>query len=186
MNLQSLVVVAFRLIALYYLLFSATQFMGGFILLTHPRPPAAILSSGSEMIFSGMFWFGCAALLWICALRIARRVTRGVSRDISFGAMSLVDCYSIAFMSVGLFFIVSQLPHILNRICYLFIVAVFYSGSWQIDVKTGYAVSEEVIHFFAGILLFVFGRKLAVILAQKHAKVPSPVAADNEKHVSEN
>ena len=188
MNLQSLVVVALRLITLNFLLsvavLSAPPILQSLKFYKHPPYPSELLPFTACMVIVGLFV--CAILLWIFALPIARLVTRRIPQDIAFGAMSLVDCYSIAFIGVGLYYIVGYLPKALNQTYYLFKWAASDSGSWWMRQVDASIISQTFIPFIAGILLFVFGRKWALMLARKHAQVPSPVAADNEKHVSEN
>jgi hypothetical protein len=124
----------------------------------------------------------CAVLFWVFALPIARLVTRGISHDLSFGAMSLVDCYSIAFMSVGLFYISSNLPQVLNWAHFLFKAAATKAGnSWKEGVNW-YDVSQAFIPFIVGLLLFVNGRRWAVTLSRRQADSPPPVAQVVEKH----
>ncbi len=168
MNLRSLVVVVLRLLSLNFLLQVA-------VTLT----PQLLQFSRSYRELPSEFWLAvlpwvvlgsmiaCAVLLWILALPIARLVTRGVAQDISFGAMSLVDCYSIAFMAVGLLYIAGHLPQVLNWTFYLFKAAASRSGTeWRQEVN-GYAVSQAYIPFIVGVILFVKGRSWAVTLARK-------------------
>jgi len=115
-----------------------------------------------------------AVLLWFLAMPIARFVTRGVSRDLSFGQMSLVDCYSIAFIAVGLFYIASYLPQVLNWGHYLFKAATSHAGdSWKEGVEW-YQVSQAFIPFIVGVVLFVNGREWAVGLARRQTENSRP------------
>src|SRR5829696_8101083 len=119
MNLQSLIVVVLRLIALDFLTRVAVQFTPQLLLLLRiPEIPESLPSTArSFMTFSWVLFIGlivAAVALWIYALPIARIVTRGVPVELTFGAMSLVDCYSIVFMTVGLSYIASHLPQVLN------------------------------------------------------------------------
>src|SRR5436190_3376896 len=123
MNLQSLVVVVLRLMALDFLLRVAVQLTPQLLkfLRLYERSPldGSSPSSALPLLVLGALIVS-AVLLWILALPIARLVTRGVSKELSFGAMSLVDCYSVAFMSVGLSYTTSHLPAALNWTHYLF------------------------------------------------------------------
>jgi hypothetical protein len=180
MNLQSLVVVVLRLMALDFLLQVAVQLTPQMLLYF-----GMSLHSPLNTAPSFLPWFVLAALiasaivLWFLALPIARFVTRGVSINLSFGVMSLVDCYSIAFMAVGLFYISSNLPQVLNWTHYLFKMAAS-SSSWKEDVKWC-DVSQAFIPFIVGVVLFVNGRNWAVALSRRAANCP-PVAPENAKH----
>jgi len=183
MNLQSLVVVVLRLMALDFLLRVAIQLTPQMMLYLglYQRSP---IDSGPSVLP----WLVLAALivsavlLWFLALPIARFVTHGVSHDLSFGAMSLVDCYSIAFMSVGLLYISSHFPQVLNWAHYLFKMEATNSGSdWKQQVQW-YDVSQAFITFIMGVILFVNGRRWAVALARRDTASASPTASVSEKH----
>src|SRR5688572_17180016 len=110
MNLQSLVVIVLRLLALDFLLRVAVQLTPQLLQYLRVYESSQLDGSRSFMVLPWLMLVGlivAAVLLWFLALPIARFVTRGVSQDLSFGTMSLADCYSIAFMAVGLFYISS-------------------------------------------------------------------------------
>ena len=122
-----------------------------------------------------------AALLWCLAPPIARFITRGVSQHLSFGAMSLVDCYSIAFIAVGLFYISSHLPQVLNWAHYFLKTAA--SGRRDTgEGASGYDVSQAFIPFIVGAVLFVNGRRWAVALARRQTESSQPGTTIIEKH----
>jgi len=172
MNLQSLVVVVLRLMALDFLMRVAVQLTPHMLLSLGLYPHSPVDGGPSVLpwlVLAAMII--SAVLLWSLALPIARFVTRGVAHDLSFGAMSLVDCYSIAFMAVGLFYISGNLPQVLNWTHYLFKMAVA-SSSWKEEVKW-YDVSQAFIPFIVGVVLFVNGRRWAVALSRRHADGPT-------------
>src|SRR5438132_10116916 len=70
----------------------------------------------------------CAVLLWVLALPIARLVTKRVPQEVSLGVLTLADCYSFAFVGVGLFYVASGLPHVLTWGHYVFKMAASTSG----------------------------------------------------------
>ncbi|HEY4414529.1 MAG TPA: hypothetical protein VGO57_02465 [Verrucomicrobiae bacterium] len=122
----------------------------------------------------------CAALMWFGSMPIARLVTRDVSPDISFGVLSLVDGYSIAFMTIGLFYAVNALPQTLNRVCYLFMAAASHSGdAWKQDVNW-YQMAQVFIPFIAGVALFVKSRRWAVVLARRQTTEESLSASTSQ------
>lgn len=176
MNLQSLVVVVLRLTALDFLLRVAVQLAPQLLqfLKFYENSPLGISPAQVAwpwVILVGLV--GVAVLLWVLALPIARLVTRRLPQDISFGAMSLLDCYSIAFIGVGLFYIVGYLPQVLNWSHYFLKMAASHSGdSWK-DQGNGYQVSQVFVPFIIGVLLFVNGRSWARILATRQEKAES-------------
>ena len=185
MNLQSLVVVVLRLMALDFLLRIAIQLTPQLLQFLHLYERSPLDGSSSSvalplLVLSGMIV--SAVLLWVFALPIARLVTAGVSHELSFGAMSLVDCYSIAFMSVGLLYIVSHLTPVLNWTHYLFKTAASTpSNAWKEQVSW-YDVAQAFIPFIIGTILFVNGRRWAVTLAGKQTESSSPTAPATVKH----
>lgn len=167
MNLISLVVVVLRLMALNFSLSGLIYLFSQF-------------SAWRAQDISHLPWLLtlvlliCAAALWIGALPIARLVTHGVPRDISFGSLSLVDCYSIAFMGVGLIYISSHLPEVLNWAFYIFkISAAGTRDSWS-EKFVGHELTRAVITFIMGLILFCKGRTWAVLLARKHGEPTMP------------
>lgn len=188
MNLQSLVVVVLRLIALDFLLKCVVQVAPQIYQLAGLYQRSSFDGSRSLFVFPFLIVVGLAAsaaLLWVFALPIARFVTRSLPQDISFGALSLVDCYSIAFMAVGLFYIASHLPAVLNWTHYLFKTAASSSGnSWKDDVKW-YDVWQSYIPFVVGVVLFVNGRRWAAALSIRQAAALFPIAPESEKNESD-
>jgi hypothetical protein len=165
MNLQSLVVVVLRLMALDFLLRVAVQLTPQILMVLRLWSRSPLDDSRSDLalpllVLAAMIT--CAVLFWVFAQPIARFVTRGISHDLSFGAVSLADCYSIAFMAVGLSYISSNLPLVLNWTHYLFKLAASSSGSsWKDEVKW-YDVSQAFIPFIVGVVLFANGRRWAM------------------------
>jgi hypothetical protein len=185
MNLQSLVVVVLRLMALDFLLQVVVQSTPQIIRFAERYQHSPLDNSPSLWVLPWLLVIGLivsAVLLWVLALPIARLVTRGVSQDISFGALSLVDCYSIAFMGVGLFYIASRLPQVLNWMHYLLKTAASSSGdSWKEGVGW-YDGSQVFISFIVGVVLFVNGRRWAAALARRGTASAPPAAPVSEKH----
>ena len=183
MNLQSLIVVVLRLMALDFLLRVAVQLTPQMLLYFGLYPHSPLDSAPSVLpwlVLAGLI--AAAVILWFLALPIARLVTRGVSHDLSFGAMSLVDCYSIAFMAVGLLYFSSNLPQVLNWMHYLLKMAASSSGdSWKEQVRW-YDISQTVMTFIVGVVLFVNGRRWAVALARRDSASVSPAAPVSETH----
>ena len=188
MNLQSLVVVVLRLMALDFLLRVAVQMTPQILMVLRLSNRSPLDDSRSVLalpllVLAAMII--CAVLFWVFALPIARLVTRGISHDFSFGALSLVDCYSIAFMAVGLFYISSNLPQVLNWTHYLFKMAATSAGSsWKEDVKW-YDVSQAFLPFIVGVVLFVNGRRWAVALARRQTESSAPATTVSESHESD-
>jgi len=175
MNLQSLVVVVLRLMALDFLLRVATQFTPQVLLYLklYPRSPTGIGPSLSPWLVLAALAVG-AVLIWFMAIPISRFVVRGVPPNLSFGAMSLVDCYCIAFMGVGLYYVSSYLPQVLNWAHYLFTMSATNSGDdWKRQVQW-YDVSNAFVTFILGVFLFLKGRNWAVVLARWQMREEPP------------
>src|SRR6266481_3300638 len=185
MDLQTLIVVILRLMSLNFLLQVAVQLAPQILRFTEMYQRAPLDDSRSLLVLPWLLVIGLiisAVLLWVFALPIARFVTRGVSHDLSFGALSLVDCYSIAFIGVGLFYIASHLPRVLNWTHYLFKAAASKTGdSWKEGVQW-YDVSQAFIPFIVGVVLFTNGRRWAVALARRQTESPAPAISVSEKH----
>jgi hypothetical protein len=175
MKLQSLVVVAVRLMALDFMLEAVTQLTPQILRLLplYGRSPFSGAGPFLELLRIPGGLIAVAVLLWLFALPIARLVTRGVPGDLSFGAMSLRDCYSIVFIGLGLFCITRYLPQLLNWAHYFLKTAA--SGRRDVGYSvSGYDVSRAVIPFIMGVILFVKGRAWAVVLARRQEKAETP------------
>ena len=185
MNLQTLIVVILRLMSLNFLLQVAVQLAPQILRFTELYQRAPADESLSFLVLPWVLVLGLivgAVLLWVFALPIARLVSRGVPHDLSFGSLSLVDCYSIAFIGVGLFYIASHLPQVLNWTHYLFKAAASKSGdTWKEGVQW-YDVSQAFIPFIVGVVLFLNGRRWAVALARRQTESASPAVPLSQKH----
>jgi hypothetical protein len=187
MNLQSLVVVVLRLMAFDFFLRAAVQLAPQLVRFAGVSHDG--LDSDSRSMFAvawGLVFLlvVSAALIWIFALPIARLVTRGVPRDISFGSLSLSDCYSITFIGIGVFYIASHLPQVLNWAHYFLKSAASGRGDSE-QGFSGYDVSQALIPFIIGVVLFVNGRRWAVALARRQTESSSPAVPLSESHESD-
>jgi hypothetical protein len=175
MNLRSLVVVVLRLMALEFLLQVVVQLTPKVLQYLSLYQASQVGNQPSVLpwlVLAGLVI--SALLLWFMALPIARLVTRPLPQEISLGALTLADCYSVAFIGVGLLYIANGLPQVLNWGHYLFKAAASTSGdSWKEQVNF-YQVSQAFIPFILGALLFFKGRPWAVALASRQTKAESP------------
>jgi hypothetical protein len=170
MNLQSLIVVAIRLIALNFLLQTAVQLTPPMLQYLQMHGASAGDGSDSFLVVPWLFLAAiifCAAMLWMVAFPVAQFVTRGVSQDISFGSLSLIDCYSIAFIGVGVFYIAGYLPETLNW-AHHFLRTAASKPQFEDNTFNPYDASRTIMSFIFGVILFVNGRRWAVALARKH------------------
>jgi hypothetical protein len=176
MNLCSIVVVVLRLMALDFLLRVAIQLAPSLLTLARLSLSSATGQPALDTALPWLLLIGfviCAILLWILALPIARLVTKGVPQDVSLGGLTLTDCYSLAFLGVGLFYMGSGLPQVLSWGHYLFKMAASSSGdAWKEQVNL-YQVWQAVIPFILGVVIFVKGRAWAVALASRQQKQES-------------
>ena len=104
-------------------------------------------------------------LLWFLALPAARLVARGVPGDISFGNLTLEDCYSLGFTGLGVVYIVRHFASALNWMTY-FLRWLFHHEytPWN-EPGRGYQIMSVFIPFIVGILLVLMRKKLARIMA---------------------
>ena len=124
---------------------------------------------------------GGAIVLWMFAVPIARAVTRDVPADLSLGTLPLIDCYSIVFMGVGLLYIGNHLPAVLNWAHYLIKMAASHStDDWKQNVKW-YDVSQSIIPFIFGAVLFTNGRRWAIALGRRQIGSEVPLEPRQEE-----
>jgi hypothetical protein len=152
MNLQSLIVVVLRLMALNFFLQVAIQLSSQLLRFSEMSREGGLADMGSYLAVPVIMVVGlivAAILIWVFAVSIARFVTRSVSRDLSFGSLSLVDCYSVAFIGIGLYYVASHFPQVLNWAHYFLKTAASASGYQEAGESSlnGYDVSQAVITF---------------------------------------
>lgn len=172
MHLQNLVIVFLRLLAVNFLLQSFLNVLPVAYRLTAPTSdlPESAGATGAPL---GMMFAALAAgslIIWFLAGTIARLVTRGIPSEISLGSLNLVDCYSVAFMGVGLFYIVGYLSPFLIWSHYLLHAAATGGDKWKEGIDW-YACSQSIIPVFVGVLLLAYGRTWAVKLARRHGTI---------------
>lgn len=171
MNLRNLIVVIVRLFSLDVLL-NVAMTVPTYLLSVPVR------MEGYSTLLPGIWLciFGFVVgiiLLWIFAPYIADLVARGMpSSELSFGALSLSDCYSSAFLGVGLYQMVVHLAPCLFWALSLFKEAASTPGdSWRLGVS-GYTIWSAFLPFLFGLVLFVNSRKWAVALARRQTETP--------------
>lgn len=182
MNLQTLVTVWLRLVSLNFLLQVFFQLiplifrfseMSGHI----PEDESGFQFAVPWLLEIGLI--GGGILLWVFAQSLARLVTRGLPAELSFGPLSLADCYSLVFIGVGIYYLAGHFSPILNWTHYLIKMAATHSDdSWKQEIKW-YDVSNAAVPFVMGIILFVNGRKWAVALAKRQTIDLSPACPPN-------
>lgn len=182
MNLQTFVAVLLRLVSLNFLLQVFFQLVPLVFRFSEMYQQIQADESRSLFVVPWLVEIGLVVggvLLWVFALNIARLITRGLPAELSFGTLSLPDCYSIVFISVGLYYTAGHFPRVLNWAHYLIKMAASHSDdSWKQEVKW-YDVSDAVIPFVIGIILFVNGRKWAVTFARRQTAGAPPTDPPN-------
>lgn len=167
MNLKDLVVVAIRLLALEFALRIVTLLPQLALYFTEgqkvsPASGLAVL----PLTFCVVYLCG-AILLWAFAKPIGEIVSRGLSPELSFGRMSLADCYTIAFVGMGVFNVSNCFPQALNWALFLFQSAASSGGtSWKEGVNWQDVFQAE-FPFVFGVVLFANGRRWALKLAAR-------------------
>jgi hypothetical protein len=172
MNIQSLIVVVLRLTALNFLVRIIVELTTPLLVF------AGIYQRSGEDASMIIGWVLVASLifggilLWVVALPVARLVARGVPNELSLGDLSLADCYSIAFMGVGLVYIVSHLAGVWNWTSFLIQWTLHGPRYPSYDHTRGYEIANVFIPFIVGIILLLKRRKWAVALAGKNSEGP--------------
>jgi hypothetical protein len=169
MNIQSLVVVALRLLALDFLLRVAVQLTPQMLQLLKMDEQLGVAGDSRYRTTAWMALLALvvgAALLWFLAVPIARLVTRNVSQELSLGSLTLADCYSVVFIGIGLLYMVRCLPKVLSLANYFLTTPASERGG-ALNGASGYEVWEFTTLFGVGVLLFVMGRRWALVLASR-------------------
>ena len=186
MNLHSLVVVVLRILVLKFLVDTVITFLPQLIMSgqTFGSSPFAEPISFVYILFIAALITG-AIMIWSIAPSLARRITAGLPADLSFGALSPVDCYSITFLGVGLWLVATHFAPLLNWSHYIFRLAATDApaGADSFNEVNGYDISASVLPFIIGIVLFLNGRKWAHRVAERDARVEKAEAANEVREI---
>lgn len=125
MNLQNLVLVAVRLVALWYGTRAAFEVGIGVYTIFDEFSGEMI----SAVMRRSRLWMGvmqCAQLmipllLWILAPQLARLATRSVKGELQMPQLTLADCYAIGFVVIGTWYVIKHLASGLEWAHYLFL-----------------------------------------------------------------
>jgi hypothetical protein len=174
MNLQSIVVVLLRLMALHLVLL-VIQMIPMWLVLW----PELLVQNSDErwlyfclLVFVMFILLASAALLWVRALPLAHLVIRPVLLEGSLGSLSLADCYSIAFIGLGLYQMVVNLAGVLTFL-HLMYAATNSVADWMEPDKLSH-VFTSFVPFVIGLILFIKGRAWALKLAARQQAVEPP------------
>ena len=173
MKLQVSILVLLRLMAVHWSLQLVTEF----------GPQMLRLGRMSEPITETYLYYAvlaapfiAVAALWLLAMPIARLITRGISGDLSIGWVALADWYTLAFIGIGLYYLIGYAAGALGWAYYIFKSASAHHaddgtalGS-QMHSPNFYDAWQVVVTFLLGGFLFLNGRKFAVAVARKHQK----------------
>ncbi|HXS67217.1 MAG TPA: hypothetical protein VN761_00140 [Candidatus Polarisedimenticolia bacterium] len=166
-NVHTLIVIALRLIAFNFLVRVVVELTTP--LLTFAgiyQRPANDSSMAIGWMLVGSLILG-ALLLWFLALPIARLIAHGVPGDLTFDNLTLADCYSIAFVGIGLVYIISHAAGVWNWTTF-FLHSLIHGPRYPFgDRSRGYEVANIFIPFIVGILLVFKRRKWSRAFAGK-------------------
>lgn len=167
MNIQSLIVVGLRLTAINFLLRVIIELSTPLLIFAGVyRRTGDGASATVGWILVGALFVG-AVVLWALALPFARLVARGLPGEIALGDLSLSDFYSLGFVLVGLFYVISHLAGVWNWTTFLFQSLIHGPHYPWGDSTRRYEIASIFIPFVAGIILLIKHRKWAVALAGK-------------------
>ena len=167
MNVHTLIVIALRLTALNFLVRVIVELTTPLLTFAgiYQRPADdSSMVIGWALVASLLLG---AILLWVIALPIARLVARGVPGDLSFDNLSLADCYSIAFVGIGLVYIVGHAAGVWNWTIFFLHSIIHGPRSPFGDRSRGYEVANIFIPFIIGIILVVKRRKWSLALRRQ-------------------
>lgn len=163
MNLTSLVVIIIRLLSLDFLLRAALQTAPQLFQFIVAQSETARSLIPPTIIYSGIL--AMAVALWLLATPVARLVTHALPQEVSAGALSLADLYSVGFISIGLYYVINRItPSIFALI---FLLKVFSGESSSIGPVNWYEVMDSIVPLLAGLALFFRGRRWACVLSKQ-------------------
>jgi hypothetical protein len=169
MKLHNVIIVVLRLVLIEAALKACIQ-VPLQLLAKDPRPATLLMTFVAMTVALALL-----GVLWVVSGKIARLVMRKVPEEISFGQMSLLDCYTIAFVGIGLYFLALNVSPILNWGVYLLKLASASPGATWTDQVNFYTVADFGISFVVGLVLFLNGRRWARSMAFRDEQIDSAV-----------
>lgn len=167
MKLQTMALVVVRLLIIHFFIFGMFQ--------TWITFATTARSELNQWHFGGTVagLIISSALLWAFSQPLANAVSKGGADEISFGSMSLLDCYTFGFVTMGAYFLVTYVPTAIDWILYLFSNAARAAGTqWREKVR----IHDLVLvagGVAAGFLLLVNARPWAAAFARHQSGQPT-------------
>lgn len=170
MKLKNIVIVILRLFTLSCLLQAIMKAIPTLIRITVAQKEATLIEiiTPWSMI---IIYIILALIFWFLVSPIASLVTRKLPDDkLDIGSFSMIDCYCLIFIGIGLFYILGNMAQSLNWIHYIFKLSVSTSSTyWRTEVGW-YSVSKSLIPFIIGILLIIKAKSWSQKLFNFHNK----------------
>ena len=174
MPLTSIVIICLRIFALNWLIYGLIQLIGTF--------PAARRFGQSSIDYSilmvALIPFVGGLLIWMWSRTIARIVTPRPDSEVHLGGLTIHDLYSFAFTFLGLYFVLSAVPSIINWLHFTLMQARTEPGSAEAR-RYFYDLSHHLLTLIAGGLCLGLAPRFSKKLASAHGKERPPVQSQN-------
>ena len=146
----------FNLAILLLRLAAVNSFLIGLIKVG-PGLAAFFASAGGAVIGTvlGLILLALAAALWMLAPRIAKRMSRECDGHVTFTSLSMVDCYTLLFVGVGLVHLIENLSSGLSWLYFLF-VSVGSGREHQVNLYDAFAA---IFPIFLSVVLLARSKK---------------------------
>ena len=168
MPLSSITQVLLRLSALNWLITGLVQLVTTISACQNGTLTPLSFSSPLLVLIAG-------AVCWIFAPILSVLLTGRSNRSVSLQGVTLESLYSTAFVSLGLWFALSNLGHAFNWIHYYISFASTEEGLRTTTSKSFYDMTQTIMTFLAGVALVLTGH----IWARKLAKMSERAGAAN-------
>jgi hypothetical protein len=174
MPLNSIVVICLRIFALNWLIIGLIQLVSIF--------PGARHFGGSPIDYSllsvALVPLVGSLLTWMWSRTIARMVTPRPDSEVHLGGLTLQDLYSFAFTFLGLYFVLSAIPSLINWLHFTLMQARNEPGSAE-DRRYFYDLSHHILTLVAGGACLILAPRFAKKLARAHGKEGPAVQPQN-------
>ena len=165
MPLTSIVAICLRIFALNWLVYGIIA-----VVQLLDRSRRFDESAGNLMLlFSVLIPIVGALLIWMWSRTIARVVTPRPDSDVHLGGLTLQDLYSFAFTFLGIYFVLSSIPSMINFLHYAIVQARKEPASAQ-QGQYFYDLTHHVLTFIAGGVCVVLAPSVSKKLARAHSK----------------
>jgi hypothetical protein len=165
MPLTSIVIICLRIYALNWFVYGVIQVAG---LMSSGRGSWG-MSGDYSVLWTSLLPLVGGILIWMWSRTIARWVTPRPDSTVQLGGLTAQDLYSFAFVFLGLYFVLTSIPSVINS-AYFAAVQAHKEPDAAERSRYYYDLTYYVLTLVAGAICLILAPRFAKKLANAHGK----------------